>query len=218
MKVGIARPSTTWPPHRDEEPEEAEEASRSDVIPQLSRKLSDSDDEHEVEEELEPRGVSRFVVVDRPQARRHPQAPHRLRRTGNSSLVERAQRRRAKTSPRTNVKAMMRFTSTAGCQPTSPSLITYTPTGLAPRPKPAPPLSSLSPPPPPPPPTFAAGMTVTPSVSIGSPNTRLTEIASRAPCSSSSTLGMSYLPLKSGLRFSMKAVSPSFASSEANAR
>ncbi len=77
--------------------------------------------------------------------------------------------------------------SSAGFQVTSPSLITYAPTGRARKPKPPPPLCSLSPPPPPPPPTAAAGMTTTPSCSIGSPKTRRTEIASRAPLRSSWT-------------------------------
>jgi hypothetical protein len=54
------------------------------------------------------------------------------------------------------------------------------PAGVAESPNPPPPLPCASPPPPAPPRTFAAGITITPSCSIGSPKTRRTVRASRA--------------------------------------
>ena len=59
--------------------------------------------------------------------------------------------------------------STAGCQRTLSPLTIHAPAGLADKPKPPPPLPSVSPPPPPPPETLAAGITVTPLFSYGSP-------------------------------------------------
>jgi hypothetical protein len=72
------------------------------------------------------------------------------------------------------------------------------PAGLALTPNLPPALFSLSPPPPPPPATFAAGIISTPSRSIGSPYTRFTVSASRAPVSISSTfIGLLLLWLRS---------------------
>src|SRR6266576_1562905 len=81
---------------------------------------------------------------------------------------------------------MTRFTSIAGRQSTSSPRITNAPAGRALTPKPAPiPVPSPpgpSPPPPPAPPwTRAAGITVTPFFSYGSPKTRWTLITSLAP-------------------------------------
>src|SRR3954451_7256336 len=80
---------------------------------------------------------------------------------------------------------MILFTSIAGRQSTSSPWITNAPAGRAftpkPPPVPAPWPSGPSPPPPPAPPcTRAAGITVTPFFSYGSPNTRRTVIAARA--------------------------------------
>ena len=79
----------------------------------------------------------------------------------------------------------IRVTSSAGRQLSSPSRMTNAPTGRAVTPKPLPdplpwPCGSSPLPPPAPPWTRAAGMTVTPSFSYGSPNTRLTVMASGA--------------------------------------
>src|SRR5262245_39783784 len=94
----------------------------------------------------------------------------------------------------------IRFTSTAGRQVSSSPRMRKAPTGRATRPKPLPepfPVpSGPSPSPPPPPPwTFATGITVTPSFSYGSPNTRLTVRASRACPRTSWTFIAPPLPL-----------------------
>src|SRR5262245_48377582 len=98
------------------------------------------------------------------------------------------------TSPPMNA---MRAQSIAGTHVTTPSRTTKAPTGRActphppPVPVPSPCCSPLGPkpvptpsPPPPPPATIAAGITSTPSRSIGSPNTRFTVMLSLA-CESS---------------------------------
>src|SRR5919108_4173620 len=75
-------------------------------------------------------------------------------------------------------------TSTAGFHSQSPSRRTNAPTGRAESPKPVPPpvpCGESPDPPPAPPRTTAAGMIVTPFRSYGSPNTRCTVRASRAP-------------------------------------
>src|SRR3954451_12672522 len=80
---------------------------------------------------------------------------------------------------------MILFTSIAGRQSTSSPWITNAPAGLAFTPKPPPvpwpwPSGPSPPPPPAPPCTRAAGITVTPFFSYGSPKTRRTVIVSRA--------------------------------------
>src|SRR5262249_44139572 len=91
----------------------------------------------------------------------------------------------------------IRVTSTAGCHASTPSFTVNTPTGrvLTPKPSPAPsPWSVASadapppPPPPPPPRTTATGMTVTPSICVGSPKTRCTVITSLTASSFDSAL------------------------------
>jgi len=44
-------------------------------LAQLLTQLCDGNDEDEIEEELEPRGASGFVLAERPQARRLTQTP-----------------------------------------------------------------------------------------------------------------------------------------------
>ena len=111
------------PPDGDGEREEAQEAVRGDVVAQLLPELRDGDDEHQVEEELEPRGVAGLVLAEGPEPRRFAEASDPLHRT-SAARPWRAQRLSAKTSPSRNARPIMRLTSTAGRHVTCPSLIT----------------------------------------------------------------------------------------------
>ena len=79
--VGIEGESHPDPPHGNEEPEELEEASGGRLGAERIRELADGGDEHQVEEQLEPRCAAIVVLValKRPQARwleQASEAPH----------------------------------------------------------------------------------------------------------------------------------------------
>src|SRR5258708_36571124 len=82
---------------------------------------------------------------------------------------------------------MIRFRSRAGCQLTSPPLITKAPTGREETPNPTPPACGFcwSPPPPAPPAIFAAGEIGVPSLLLGAPPTFLAPPAPFSPVSTS---------------------------------
>ena len=79
--VGVEGESHPDPPHGNEEPEELEEANGRRLGAERIRELADGGDEHQVEEQLEPRCAAIVVLValKRPQARWLEQAgegPH----------------------------------------------------------------------------------------------------------------------------------------------